>query len=95
MSAGEGKGPGANLGKRLLTVEEVAKELGLKKSKVYQFCRSLPNHPLFMPHIRLGQRIYVPKEVVDLWVKKAVEGTLSMEESGDLMEAREKRAKRP
>lgn len=63
-------------GKRLLSVEEAAKRLGLSKARVYRFCRAEPSHPLFMPHIRLGKDIRIPEEALDFWVKRATVGQL-------------------
>lgn len=73
-------------GKRLLSVEEAAKRLGLSKSRVYRFCRVEPSHPLFMPHIRLGKDIRIPEEALDYWVKRATVGQLwHAEEFSSLM----------
>ena len=60
--------------KRLLSVPEAAERLGLPANAVYQFCRAKPEHPLFMPHIRLGKRVYIPPEALELWVQKNTVG---------------------
>ena len=55
---------------RLLTLKEVIKKTGLKKSTIYKFIKT-KNFP---PPIKLGRSSRWVEGEVDIWIKEQIEG---------------------
>jgi len=51
--------------KKLLTVDEVAKALSVKKSTIYQWV-----HLRLIPHIKLGRFVRFKEEDIERWLKE-------------------------
>jgi len=51
--------------KRLLTVDEVAKVLSVRKSTVYQWV-----HLRLIPHIKVGRFVRFKEEDIERWLKE-------------------------
>mgnify|MGYP006300123743 CR=1 FL=1 len=55
---------------RLLTPEEIAEYLGVKKSTIYQW-----THTGFIPHVKLSRFVRFDLQQIDKWIKdRSVQG---------------------
>jgi excisionase family DNA binding protein len=53
---------------RLLTPDEIAELLGVKKSTIYQW-----THQGFIPHVKLGRSLRFREAAIEKWVEKRSE----------------------
>ncbi len=64
---------GAKIENVLLTPEQVAKKLGVRKSTIYQW-----SHRGYIPHIKMGRFIRFKESTIDNWLdKNAVKGRVT------------------
>lgn len=57
---------------KLLTPEQVAEQLGVKKSTIYKW-----THEGYIPHVKLGRLVRFRQPDIDVWIaKKSIEGRM-------------------